>query len=87
MVAAALDREEQVLLAREVDGVDDVRGPRALHDERGPAVDEPVPDRAGIAVALIARAQDRSPNTLDERLSRVGVERHLSQPACHRSLL
>ena len=79
VVTAALDREEQVLLAGEVDGVDDVRGPGALHDQRRPAVDQPVPDRAGIVVALIARPQDRSPNPFHKCSSRFRVNGHVSE--------
>ena len=65
VVAAALDREQQVLLAREVDGVDDVRGAGALHDQRRLAVDQPVPDRARVVIARIAgcRTAPRTPST------------------------
>src|SRR6266511_173539 len=88
VVAAALDRQQQVLLAREVDGINDVRGPGASYDTRGTTFDEPVPDRAGIVVPLIACPQDRSPNTCHESLNRFRVEHHLSsQLACHRFLL
>jgi hypothetical protein len=65
--------------------MNDVRSASALHDQRRPAIDEPVPDRAGIVVALIARPEDRSANTFHEALYRLRVERHLSrQLACHR---
>lgn len=82
----ALPREEQVLLAREVDGVDDVRGPGALHDQRRPAIDEPVPDRARIVLAGITGAQHLPPHALNESLNRFRVDHHLgSQLTCPRS--
>ena len=64
VVAAALDRQQQALLAREVDRVDDVRGSSALHDQRRPAIDQPVPDRARIVIARIAGCQARLPEHL-----------------------
>ena len=86
VVAAALDREQQVLLTREVDPVDDVGGSRALQDQRRPAVDQPVPDRAGVVVPFVARAHDRAAGSLDESLNGLGVEPHVgSHPVCHRS--
>jgi hypothetical protein len=63
VVPVALDREEQVLLAREVDGVDDVGRSGALDDQRGPAVDESVPERAGIVVALVPGRRTAPPST------------------------
>jgi hypothetical protein len=73
VVAAALDRDEQVLLAREVDGVDDIGRAAALHDQRRSTVDQPVPDRARVVVAWIAGSQDRSPDTFRECLGRFWV--------------
>jgi hypothetical protein len=70
-VATALNRKQQVLLAREVDRVDDVRRPGALHDQRGPTIDEPVPDHASIVIALIARALDTSAHGFHEALDRL----------------
>jgi len=88
VVTAGFDREDQILVAREADRIDNVRGPAALHDHRGAAVDEPVPNRAGIVVSLIAGAQNRAPNTFHEPLNRFRIEHHVSrQRACHRFLL
>jgi hypothetical protein len=84
VVAAALDRDEQVLLAREVDGVDDIGCAAALHDQRRSTVDQTVPDRARLVVARIAGSQNRSPHTFRECLGRFRVERHLSSRlVCH----
>jgi hypothetical protein len=78
-VTAGLYGQEQVLVASEVDRVDDVRRACALHDQCGSSVDETVPERATIVVALIAWAQDRSPNPVHQSLNRFGVEGHLSR--------
>ena len=79
VVAAALHREQQTLLAREVDRVDDVRRPGALHDQRRSAIDQPVPDRARVVIARIAGCQDDSANTFNERMPRFRVERRFSR--------
>ena len=55
VVPAALDREHEPLLAREVDRVHDVGRAAALHDQRRAPVDQAVPDRARLVVAGIAR--------------------------------
>jgi hypothetical protein len=55
VVRAALDRAEQAVLAGEVHGVDDVRRPGRLHDQRRAAIDQPVPDGARLVVAAVAR--------------------------------
>jgi len=88
VVAAALDRDEQVLLAREGDGVDDIGCAAALHDQRRSTVDQPVPERAGIVVARIAGSQNRSAQSVLEDLGRFRVECGFSRRlACHRFLL
>ena len=59
-VAAALDREQQLALAREVHGVAHVRDAGRLHDERGPACRSSVQHAARLVVAGIAREQQRA---------------------------
>ena len=68
VVTARLDREEQVLLAGEVNRVDDIRRSSALHDQRRPTVDESIPDRASVVIGFILRAQDGSPDPAHECL-------------------
>ena len=54
VVSASSDRDEQVVLARELDGLDDIFGRRAAGDQRGPAIDHGVPDLAHLVVARVA---------------------------------
>ncbi len=58
-VAAALDRDQQLALAREVDRALDVRGAGRLHDERRVPVELRVQDAPRRVVARIAREQQR----------------------------
>lgn len=63
-VAAATHGDLQIVRAGEVDGVDHVRDAGAADDQAGPPVDHAVPDLAGVVVAVVARADDRSANVL-----------------------
>ena len=56
-VTAAPDRDAEVALAREADGLGNVVGAGAARDQRGPAVDRAVPDAARLVVALFAGLQ------------------------------
>jgi len=76
VVAASLDRQQQIVLTREVHGVDDIRGAGALHDQRGPAIDQAVPDRARLVVAFVARGEHAPSNRCRQRLNRFGIQRH-----------
>jgi hypothetical protein len=60
-VAAAPDRDRQVVVAGEADRPDHVVGPGAAGDQYRAAVDGAVPDPAGLLVALLARPQQRAP--------------------------
>ena len=82
VVAAALDREQQVCSRAKLTASTTSAAPGALHDQRRPAVDQPVPDRPRIVVTLIARTHDRSPQTIHKALSRLRAKRHLR--ACAR---
>jgi hypothetical protein len=53
-VAAAANRHQQMILASEMDGRDDVRDARAPRDQSGSFVDHPVEDLARQLVARIA---------------------------------
>ena len=76
------------MVACEVDGVDDVGCAGALHDQRRPAIDQPVPDRPCIVVTGIAGLQDGPANTHREGLNGLRVERRLGGGrACHSILL
>ena len=79
VVGATLDREQQLVLTREVDGVDDVCRPSWLHDQGRFSVEEPVPDRAGVVVAGIAGAKHVSPDALNEPLKRFLVDRRFGR--------
>jgi hypothetical protein len=68
VVATRSHGEEQVLVAGEVDRVDDIRRPSALHDQRRSTVDESIPDRTSVVIGFIFGAQDDSPNPAHERL-------------------
>jgi hypothetical protein len=92
VVAAALDRQRQPVLAGEVHRVDDVRARRRLHDERGPAIDEPVPDRARVVVAVVAWAEDgttnaaANPGLLPDRVSSQSSPLLTPFPRCGRAV-
>ena len=53
-VAAAADRDREVLVAGEPQRGDDLGGVRRPDDQRGPAVDHPVPHGARRIVGLVA---------------------------------
>ena len=57
-VAAAPDGDDELLLAGEAERRDDILVPRRPHDQRRPAIDHAVPDRARGVVARVAGADD-----------------------------
>jgi hypothetical protein len=57
VVAAALDREQEMVLGGEADGLGDVGGRGTADDGTGPLVDHRVPDGARVVVAGIAGQQ------------------------------
>ncbi len=72
VVAAPAHRNEQVVLAGEVDRVYDVGHARRAGYERGPPVDHAVPDLAGLFVARVAGTEQLAaqarPELLDDRV-------------------
>jgi hypothetical protein len=58
VMAAAAHRNEQLFIARELDRIDDIRGPKAPHHQAGPSIDHGVPDGAGGVVAILSRQRD-----------------------------
>ena len=65
-VAAAADRDHELLLARESKCRDDVVDVRRPNDERGPPVGHPVPDRARPVVPGVVREDDLAGERLAE---------------------
>jgi hypothetical protein len=65
-VPAAANREWQALLAGIVDRVDDVGGSSWSHNERRSFVDRPIPDRACVVVAELARSDHLTCEALAE---------------------
>ena len=53
----------RLLLARELDGLDDIFGRRAAGDQRRPAVDHGVPDLAHLVVARVRQGEGHPPRT------------------------
>ncbi len=51
VVAATLDRDRNVVLAREADGLDHVGDAQGLHDRGGPPIEHRVPDGPRVVVA------------------------------------
>ena len=76
VVAAALDRERQPVLARRANAGDDVGGTEAANDDGGAPVDHRVPQRTRIVIAGISGAQNgtahAAPQFLRQRLMLVG---------------
>ncbi len=58
VVPAASNGDDQIVLAREVDGADHILRRLAAGDQSGSAVDHGVPDLACLVVASVARKQD-----------------------------
>src|SRR3954468_5854128 len=71
-MAAAADRDFELLAARETQCRRDVGGSSALHDQRGMLVVGSVPESARVVVARIARADD-VPAELSRELGDGGV--------------
>jgi hypothetical protein len=80
-VAAALDRQQQVALAGEGDGVHDVRRAGRLHDQRRVLVDARVQDPASDVIALEAGQQQAPAQGLRQLLERRLFQRHLGAAA------
>jgi hypothetical protein len=53
-----MHRHQQAVVPREINGGDDICGPSAAGDERGPAVDHAIPDGTDLVVARVARAEE-----------------------------
>src|SRR5262249_26123756 len=57
VVAAAPDRYQELVRAREIDGLDHIGDPSTTGDEGGLAVDHAIPDGAGLIIAGVARTE------------------------------
>ena len=73
--AAAANRYEQIVVAREPQRLQDVRNARALHDHRGPLIDEPVPDTARLIVLAGALDEHTAGQAPGERVYHRWIER------------
>ena len=76
-VAAAANRNHELLLARESKCRDDVVDARRPNDERGPPVGHPVPDRACSVVPGVVREDDLAA----ERLAEGAQASHAGEPS------
>jgi hypothetical protein len=85
VVSAAFDREQQILIAGEIDGSDDVGSPRTLGDDCWLLVDHPVPHAAGLVVALVLRLENRPADVVAEcfecRFTELGCCSHGISPS------
>ena len=85
VMPAAANRDEQIVVAREPQRLQDVRDTRALHDHCGPLIDEPVPDTARPdRPRRNARRAHGRPGARRTRLSQVDRARRLLRTACVR---
>jgi hypothetical protein len=66
-VAAAADRDHQLLLAGEAESRDHVVHSGRPHDERRTAVDHAVPDGPRLVVSVVLRKDDLAGERLAER--------------------
>src|SRR5436309_9497733 len=73
-VAAALDRDREVPLAREAHGEGDVVRARTPRDEPGTPVDLAVPDPARLFVSVLAGSQQRSVKASAQLLDGSGID-------------
>jgi hypothetical protein len=71
VVPAAANRDVEIVIAREADGVRDVVGAGAAYDQRRPSIDHGVPDRARRIVVCIASSNDVARH---HTLQRTGVD-------------
>lgn len=62
VVPAPVHREQEVPVARKVDGCEDIGGSAASNDDGGPSIDHAVPDAASLVVSGVPGAQDLAPN-------------------------
>lgn len=84
-VAAAADGDQEFVLAREIDRLDDVGHPGALGDQAGALVDHPVPELARRIVARVMRTQQRTAQTGSKSINGGGVQHDRGAPV-HRGL-
>ena len=82
VVAAAAHRDQQFVLAREVNRADDVGGPGAADDHARPAIDHGVPDRPCRVVAGVTRQVEGAAQAATQRLHLLGADR--GRPALER---
>ena len=75
VMPAAANCYEQVVVAREPQRLQDVRNTRALHDDRGPCIDEPVPDTARLMVLAGALDEHTAGQAPGERVNHGWIER------------
>jgi hypothetical protein len=76
VVAAALDREAQVVLACDVHARHHVGNPGTPEDGHRIAVDHRVPDGPGVVVAGVAGVQQVTTGAVTERLDRGACSGH-----------
>ena len=72
VMAAAADREQEAVLAREGHGGDHVGDVQSSHDHEGPLVDHAVVEGAGVVVARIAPWDQLAPQPGPQRFQGVG---------------
>ena len=75
VMPAAANCYEQIVVAREPQRLQDVRNTRALHDDRGPCIDEPVPDTARLIVLAGALDEHTAGQAPGERVNHGWIER------------
>jgi hypothetical protein len=73
-VPAAPDGDQQLVVAGEADGLQDVGHARGAGDEGGPAVHVAVPDAACLLVVRVARQDERTAKPLSELVDDVSAE-------------
>ncbi len=85
VVPAPFHAEQQIVLARELDGRDDVGGADAADDEPGPAIDHRVPERPRILVAGFFRQDHGAAQACAQLSEMLGREGQLPPfCGCHR---
>ncbi len=78
VVSAALDAEQELVLARELHAGDHVGDAEAARDDRGTSVDHGVPDGPGLLVAGVARHEHRSAQARLQAVERVLLQLDLA---------
>jgi hypothetical protein len=74
IVAAAFDRDEQVVFMSKLHGMNDIRHPRTAGNQTRMLIDARIPDPARRIVAGIARLDDSPVEIILERLYERGVD-------------